>query len=238
MTPSTPSVPPQDAVVPLAAALDERGVRLVRGSQSIQLHPQWLRERSQETGEIDPTNRQRLYTPLELGAGSLVTECSVDGDSLVLSWGDGHSARLSLAAIEHRIGWAIDAEEPPEPEPWSAPLSTFPHVEWADIGWSIAEENTDSVLAYLEAFYRHGYVVFRNTPTELNTIVRICDRLGYISGSNFGTVFDVRAEKIPTDLAFTTRALTAHSDLPYRQSIPGIQLLHCLRNEAPGGDST
>ena len=67
---------------------------------------------------------------------------------------------------------------------------------------------------------------------------RVCDRLGYISGNNFGWTFDVRAEPKPTDLAYTTIALLAHTDQPYRQPVPGIQLLHCLRNEAPGGDST
>jgi gamma-butyrobetaine dioxygenase len=67
---------------------------------------------------------------------------------------------------------------------------------------------------------------------------RICDRLGYISGNNFGWTFDVRAEPRPTDLAYTAIELLAHTDQPYRQPVPGIQLLHCLRNEAPGGDST
>jgi gamma-butyrobetaine dioxygenase len=48
----------------------------------------------------------------------------------------------------------------------------------------------------------------------------------------------VRAEARPTDLAYTPIELLAHTDQPYRQPVPGIQLLHCLRNDAPGGDST
>ena len=94
------------------------------------------------------------------------------------------------------------------------------------------------MLAYLDAFHRHGYVVFRNTPVDEGTVRLICDRLGYISGNNFGWVFDVRADPKPTDLAYTSVGLLAHTDQPYRQPTPGIQLLHCLRNEAPGGDST
>jgi len=39
-------------------------------------------------------------------------------------------------------------------------------------------------------------------------------------------------------LAFTPYGLRAHTDLPYRRPVPGIQMLHCIRNEADGGDST
>jgi len=100
------------------------------------------------------------------------------------------------------------------------------------------EADPVAVVDFLTAFYRYGYVVFRNTPVEEGTVRRICDRLGYISGNNFGWTFDVRAEPRPTDLAYTAIKLLAHTDQPYRQPVPGIQLLHCLRNEAPGGDST
>jgi gamma-butyrobetaine dioxygenase len=72
----------------------------------------------------------------------------------------------------------------------------------------------------------------------VGTVARVADRLGYLCGQNFGSVFDVEAKPSPTDLAFTAYQLRAHSDLPYRQPIPGIQMLHCIRNEADGGDST
>jgi gamma-butyrobetaine dioxygenase len=32
-------------------------------------------------------------------------------------------------------------------------------------------------------------------------------------------------------------ALSVHSDNPYRDPVPGIQLLHCLENDAQGGDT-
>lgn len=56
--------------------------------------------------------------------------------------------------------------------------------------------------------------------------------------TNFGDIFDVRAEPRPADLAYTAIELVAHTDLPYRRPVPGIQLLHCLSNDSPGGDST
>ena len=220
-----------------AATADGR-VRLAMGEREAVLHPIWLRNRSQEAGQVEATNRQRLFTPLDVAVDLRVVECDVAGDALVTSFSDGHTARLDLDELAIALGWRADAERPPAPEPWTTPIDPFPYVDWNAIGWSVAEADPVAVLDFLTAFYRYGYVVFRNTPVEEGTVRRLCDRLGYISGNNFGWTFDVRAEPKPTDLAYTPIKLLAHTDQPYRQPVPGIQLLHCLRNEAPGGDST
>ena len=51
-------------------------------------------------------------------------------------------------------------------------------------------------------------------------------------------VHDLISKPNPNDLAYTSLGLSAHADNPYRKPIPGIQLLHCIANEADGGDST
>jgi gamma-butyrobetaine dioxygenase len=51
-------------------------------------------------------------------------------------------------------------------------------------------------------------------------------------------MFDVLSEPNAVDLSNTSVALGAHADMPYRRPVPGLQLLHALANEAPGGDST
>ena len=237
---SSPQVSGHVTGVPTTASAVLRNGRVHYASmgRTAELHPNWLREQSHEPGQVEATNRQRLYTPRDIDIDLALTECRTDGGDVVVSFTDGHVARIPMAFIELRLGWVVDEEEPPVPEPWTAPLDPFPYIDWTDIGWSVDDEDTDAVIEFLTAFYRHGYVVLRNTPVEEGTLRRITDRLGYIVGNNFGWIFDVRAEPNPTDLAYTSIELLAHTDQPYRQPVPGIQLLHCLRNEAPGGDST
>ena len=45
------------------------------------------------------------------------------------------------------------------------------------------------------------------------------------------------AEVDPVNLAFTGLALSVHTDNPYRDPVPGIQMLHCLENNAEVGDT-
>ena len=51
-------------------------------------------------------------------------------------------------------------------------------------------------------------------------------------------MFNVQSVRKANDLAYTPHALAAHTDNPYRKPIPGIQILHCIKNDSKGGHST
>jgi gamma-butyrobetaine dioxygenase len=57
----------------------------------------------------------------------------------------------------------------------------------------------------------------------------------------YGDTFDVVARTNANNIAYTTEALVPHQDLAYYESQPGLQLLHCVANNADtviGGEST
>ncbi len=55
--------------------------------------------------------------------------------------------------------------------------------------------------------------------------------------TNYGRWFEVRAEVNPNNLAYTNLGLQAHTDNPYRDPVPTLQILACLENSVDGGDS-
>mgnify|MGYP003323094509 CR=1 FL=1 len=63
-----------------------------------------------------------------------------------------------------------------------------------------------------------------------NYLKKFANIIGILRKTNFGTLFNVRSIRKASDLAYTSHALSAHTDNPYRRPIPGIQLLHCLKN--------
>jgi gamma-butyrobetaine dioxygenase len=70
-------------------------------------------------------------------------------------------------------------------------------------------------------------------------VLAVARSLGYVRETNYGRLFDVRAEPAAANLAFTRLPIAPHTDNPYRDPVPTIQLLHCLHAAAGGGgDST
>ena len=74
--------------------------------------------------------------------------------------------------------------------------------------------------------------------TVPGTVVDVAQRFGIVRDTNWGRLFDVRSVPRANDLAYTAIPLGPHTDNPYRDPTPGIQLLHCLVNETTGGLST
>ena len=90
----------------------------------------------------------------------------------------------------------------------------------------------------LKSFYKYGFVIIKKVPTHDNFIVKFANSIGNIRPTNFGEFFNVKSVPKPNDLAYTSLALSPHTDNPYRKPVPCIQLLHCIENEVTGGFST
>ena len=90
----------------------------------------------------------------------------------------------------------------------------------------------------LVSFYKYGFVIFKNVPTENNFLVKFANSIGSIRRTNFGEFFNVKSKPNPNDLAYTSLPLAPHTDNPYRNPVPCIQILHCIENDVKGGNST
>ncbi len=74
-------------------------------------------------------------------------------------------------------------------------------------------------------------------PVTPGTVLRVAKTFGFVRRTNYGKLFDVRVVADPANLAFTSRAIAPHTDNPYRDPVPTLQLLHCLRDASLGGDT-
>ena len=83
-----------------------------------------------------------------------------------------------------------------------------------------------------------GFVIVKNTSVEEGSVIKFAEMFGPVRTTNFGKHFDVVSKPNPNDLAYTSLGIKAHTDNPYRKPMPGIQILHCISNEADGGDSS
>lgn len=94
-----------------------------------------------------------------------------------------------------------------------------------------------ALLAWLKALRDDGVALLRNVPTQPGSIFDVVRLFGYVRETNYGRLFDVVSEAEPVNLAYSNLGLGLHTDNPYRDPAPGLQLLHCLVAESDGGES-
>jgi gamma-butyrobetaine dioxygenase len=194
------------------------------------VHPLWLRERCRDAASVDARTQQRLYNPADLDPASSIARIAepVPGQFDV-QFSDGHGGCFAAADI---LAELADGDGLPSPEAWDETAPPPVAVDWRDCA------DAPTLVAALREFLCHGYIIFTHVPSRPGAVLEVARRFGHVRETNFGALFDVRSILTANDLAYTSLPLDPHTDNPYRAPVPGIQLLHCLINETPGGLST
>ena len=204
----------------------------------------WLRHNCPCPDCRDPVTGQRLVDLTQIPNGPVATVTAQFPDSVEVTFApDGHRsvfsrAWLASAAVpdgDAGAGAAADADPRTEDGKalWrAASLTAVPAADWA------AYLTEDSVrLSLLDAVARYGAGLLRGVPASPGMVTAVAETFGYVRETNYGRIFDVRVVPDPANLAFTNRAIAPHTDNPYRDPVPTLQLLHCLRDASAGGDT-
>ncbi|MEP7201274.1 MAG: TauD/TfdA family dioxygenase [Ilumatobacteraceae bacterium] len=204
----------------------------------IDVPPLWLRDACSCSECRDEFSGQRLRGVLALDADTEIASWRNDGDDIEVTFTpDGHVSHFSKVWLSENVpGKASlfdDRSERHRP-PWSA--ADFdgrpPEVAWHEL----QRDGAPRALA-LGALMRTGILLVRDAPIEPRTVLAVATSFGHVRNTNYGDLFDVRVEAQPVNLAFTGRAIAPHTDNPYRDPVPGVQLLHCLQSSPGGGEN-
>jgi len=197
------------------------------------LHPIWLRERCRDAHSMDLRTGQRLHDPSDIDLGLALTAVSQSGPGRYrIQFSDGHEADFSARELLEEAALAPADHDIPKPAPWDASSGQVRRFAWQS-------KPDDATLGeWLTQFLELGFIVFTGVPTHEKSIFGVASAFGFTRETNFGALFDVRSTAEASDLAYTSLPLDPHTDNPYRDPVPGVQLLHCLRNETTGGLST
>ena len=204
----------------------------------IDVHPLWLRDACSCAECRDGFSGQRLRSVRALDEQTEIASWRTDGDEIeVIFVPDGHVSRFSTSWLKANAPGEAelfdDRSERHRP-PWhAADLGRrAPEVSWRDLQ-SAGKQRTTALGTLL----RLGLLLVRDAPIELGAVLTVARSFAHVRTTNYGDLFDVRVEAQPVNLAFTGRAIAPHTDNPYRDPVPGIQLLHCLQSSPGGGDN-
>ena len=213
--------------------LNENKILFNNGTSSKEIHPFWLRERVNNEEYLDKKTQQRKFDPTSLETNIEVKSAKITKDILEINFNDGVNSKLKIEKIIEEFSKNDFLIQSIKREKWDSKLKNVHKFEYVDDIFESRE-----MYDLLIKFYKYGFIIFKNVPTEENFIVKFANQIGSVRRTNFGEHFNVKSKSNPNDLAYTTLHLSPHTDNPYRNPVPCIQLLHCIINEVSGGLST
>lgn len=199
-------------------------------------HAIWLRDNALDPDTRAPGNGQRLITIGDIPAGVTISTAEVvNGDLQITFQPEDKTVTFPANWLTQHIydrdharnaGWTA-----PGITTWTSSL-TPPSAHWTDV-----HTNPNKKRDWLAAVAEYGFAKLTGGPVEPEALLKVTDLFGYVRETNYGPYFEVRTEVNPTNLAYTGLGLQAHTDNPYRDPVPTLQILYCLENSAEGGDS-
>ena len=164
-------------------------------------------------------------------------EASVeDSGSLRIRWsGDGHITRYSPAWLRANCYSSESiAERRPRPVLWDSGLNDkIPE-------WDYHQVASDASIR-LQMFQRiadYGFAIINDVPVEEEQIEQLAAVFGFIRQTHYGRIFDLISTPQQRILAQTAHAIRPHNDELFRDPIPGLFMMHCLRASDCGGGAS
>ena len=212
--------------------LENNKVFFENRGQKKEIHPFWFRERVSGESFIDKGTQQRLFDPTQLQEDIKINSLNLSDQFLEITFNDGAYTKFAIQNILREFDNENVIKKIKKVE-WDSSFTNFKNFEFEDNFF-----NEKVMYEALIDFYKFGFVIFKDVPTKDNFIKNFANSIGSIRRTNFGEFFNVKSKPNPNDLAYTSLALAPHTDNPYRNPVPCIQMLHCIENEVNGGLST
>tara|TARA_B100000401_G_C52802414_1_gene719299 strand:+ start:717 stop:1817 length:1101 start_codon:yes stop_codon:yes gene_type:complete len=197
-----------------------------------EIHPFWLRERINGDSYVDKGTQQRLFDPTILQNNIEIDNIDLSEDFLEVKFKDGTQTKLAITTIFKEFSNKNEINLIHKVK-WDSNLKDFNNFKFKKNFFE-----SEEMYQALNSFYKFGFVIFKNVPIQNNYIVEFANSIGSIRRTNFGEFFNVKSKPNPNDLAYTSLPLAPHTDNPYRNPVPCIQMLHCIENKVSGGHST
>jgi gamma-butyrobetaine dioxygenase len=206
----------------------------------LRYHATWLRDNANDPKTRDKNNGQRLISVSDIPVNSYVKSASLDkkGKNITLNFlPKKKQIRFSASWLEKNV---YDKKQNnskvwihPDLKTWSkATLKRVPIISYKS-----AKSDKKLLLKWLKSLHSYGFAKMTGCEKKSGTVVKIAKLFGYIRETNYGKWFDVKSKLNAVNLAYTNLGLQAHTDNPYRNPVPTMQILHCLKSSTRGGDS-
>ncbi|HEV7613421.1 MAG TPA: TauD/TfdA family dioxygenase [Steroidobacteraceae bacterium] len=196
----------------------------------------WLRDNLRE--DRDPHSGQRLVDIADLPEDPRIRSAVAHDGTLNVEWeAESRSAAFELQWLLAQAANHAGPLRAPKVKRWleGATLDAARDFAWAT--FCEAQNNRALRAQWLTGLLQDGIAFLRGVPSDDAGILEASTLVGRVLETNYGRVYDVRSVPQPENLAYSDLGLGLHTDNPYRDPVPGFQVLHAVVASPDGGES-
>lgn len=199
-------------------------------------HYFWLRDHCPCQDCTHPSAWERTFDMLSEPVDIIPVHVDNADNKLTLQWPGGHHTAYTLEWLHsRRLETEARRSRKKHRASWMADDIQLPDVTF---GYAEVMSSDDALRQWLEVLDAYGISLVRGVPTSGNyDVTTLAERVSFLEESHFGRTFDVKSKPSAENLAYTSDRLLPHNDQPSRTLLPGFQFLHCVVNDAVGGES-
>ncbi|NKB65857.1 MAG: DUF971 domain-containing protein [Candidatus Latescibacteria bacterium] len=179
---------------------------------------------------VHPTTRERILCPAEVPLAIRPRRIDSEGGSICIDWDDGHQ---SVFAVDWLAGHQYAADQTIAPIEAGDP--GLIQVQYDDCAGALVRVCQD----YLQ---QRGAILVRACQLDTEELIDQFTQGGYrVRETHFGRIEDLRTDNTTNDntdqLGYTNAAVELHTDQPFIEEPPRLQILYCMRRATSGGES-
>ena len=194
----------------------------------------WLRDNC--PSDMDEDTRERTFNILEVSENIHPKEYKINKEGkLEIQWSEGSHTSFYDPDWLRKNCYTLKKKYISPYKLWDSKLNS--NLESISIDYENIMQSDEVLIQWLNLLHEKGFSIVKNSPTEKKSALPLLNRISHIRETFFNTPFEVISIPKPNNLAYTSKRLVNHMDLPYYELPPGYQFLHCLINNAKGGMS-
>ena len=197
-------------------------------------HFLWLRDNCPTA--IHPTANMRIFNILSVTKNIFPKDINFNKTKLIIYWSEkNHKSNFEIKWLRDHC-YSLKQKYISPYFFWDQKLKkTFNKIK---IDHDKVLNKANYLQKWLKLLHEYGFAIIKNAPIKKKSAFKILNRISHHRETFFGTPFEVINVPKPNNTAYTADALRNHTDLPYFEYAPGYQFLHCLVNDAKGGNSS
>lgn len=185
----------------------------------------------------DPHSGQRLIDIADLPDDLRIRRAAVQDGRVLIEWQGGAPTTavpvdwLALQRDRPAAGAARPVTQ------WGDAAGMDAHRDFAWLTLAELREGGSRTATWFKRLSLEGLAFLADVPARDGAILDAVESVGLVQETNYGRLFDVRSVAKAENLAYTDLGLGLHTDNPYRDPVPGFQVLHCILPATDGGDN-